>query len=266
MNIQLNQKTPTANDLMNLVVNEYDRLLIQNGGKLKLKGEDAAFLGNGNSQKGKQRQYKPKFPYACNNCGWNGHKKEDCWEEGGGKAGQAPKGWKPRGKQSKQASDDKSKPSGSNADASKPKSDAEPDGVWLASSRNTLEISMPQFQDDIHDTVAMWSSANEETIELYDSGASQHMSPYCDRFLNFKSISLHPIQATDKHTFEAIGRGDLPIEVPNGKSMTQILLTNVLYAPSMVQLSYQSVDSPMLAMQLYSMAIHAESLIRTRNS
>ena len=79
---------------MNLVINEYDRLLLQGGRKLNPKGEDASFLGDGNSRKGKQREYKPKFPYACNNFGWNGHKKEDCWEEGGGKAGKAPKGWK----------------------------------------------------------------------------------------------------------------------------------------------------------------------------
>ncbi|KAJ8594478.1 hypothetical protein M405DRAFT_729652 [Rhizopogon salebrosus TDB-379] len=59
------------------------------------------------------------------------------------------------------------------------------------------------------------------------------MSPYHDWFLNFKSISPHPIQAADKRTFDAISRGDLPIEIPNGRSTTRILLTNILYAPSM---------------------------------
>jgi len=223
--MQLHQKTPTAHELMNLVINEYNRLLLQGGGKLKPKGKDAAFSGDGNSQKGKQREYKPKFPYACNNCGWNGHKKEDCWEEGGGKAGKAPNGWKSRGKKSK---DEKPKTSGSNADASKLKSELEPDGVWLASC-DTMEISVPQFQDDAYHSAPARSGGNEETIELYDSGASQHMSPYHHRFLNFKSISPHPIQAADKRTFDTIGRGDLPNKVPNGKTTTCILLTNVLY-------------------------------------
>jgi len=59
------------------------------------------------------------------------------------------------------------------------------------------------------------------------------MSPYHHQFLNFKSISLHPIQAADKRTFNTISRGDSPIEVPNGKTTTCILLTNVLYAPLM---------------------------------
>jgi len=96
-----------------------------------------------------------------------------------------------------------------------------------------MEISAPQFQDNAYHSAPARSGGNEETIELYDSGASQHMSPYRHRFLNFKSISPHPIQAADKRTFDAIGRGDLPIEVPNGKTTTCILLTNVLYAPSM---------------------------------
>ena len=92
-----------------------------------------------------------------------------------------------------------------------------------------MEISVPQFQDDAYHSTPAWSGGNEETIELYDSGASQHMSPYHHRFLNFKSISPHPIQAADKRTFDTIGRGDLPNKVPNGKTTTCILLTNVLY-------------------------------------
>ncbi|KAG1837996.1 hypothetical protein F4604DRAFT_1600971, partial [Suillus subluteus] len=137
--IQLHQKTPTVHELMNLVTNEYDRLLIQSGTKGKSKSDDVAFSADGTSHKGKQHSQKSKFPYNCNNCGWKGHKKEDCWEEGGGKAGKAPKGYKLRGKKSKSKDDDKSKASGSNADASKSKDDSEPDGVWLASAEDIGE-------------------------------------------------------------------------------------------------------------------------------
>ena len=170
--MQLYQKTPTAHELMNLVINEYNRLLLQNGGKSKSKSEDAAFLTDGNSWKGKQHQQKSRFPFACNNCGWNGHKKENCWEEGGGKAGQAPKNWKPRGKKNKSGGE--SSKSGQKASTAEKKD--EPDGVWLA----TTDSAGP--------------ATTRTTIELYDSGASQHMSPYCDHFVNFKSISLHPIE------------------------------------------------------------------------
>src|SRR6267154_2494325 len=100
------------------------------------------------------------------------------------------------------------------------------------------------------------------TVELYNSGASQHMSPYHDHFINFKPISPHPIQAADKHTFKAIGKGGLPIKLPNGKTKTHILLTNVLYAPSMgatlVSISKLTHTQAMLP---YAVVVHAEFLM-----
>ncbi|KAG2339931.1 hypothetical protein BDR05DRAFT_834214, partial [Suillus weaverae] len=41
--IQLHQKTPTMHKLMNLVINEYNQLLIQSGTKGKSKSDDVAF-------------------------------------------------------------------------------------------------------------------------------------------------------------------------------------------------------------------------------
>ena len=68
---------------------------------------------------------------------------------------------------------------------------------------------------------------------LFDSGASHHMSSYCKQFTNFKSITPKPITTADKHTFEAIGKGNLTIYLPNGSSRSQILLRDVLYTPKM---------------------------------
>lgn len=69
--------------------------------------------------------------------------------------------------------------------------------------------------------------------ELYDSGASHHMSPYQHHFLNYVSIVPKSITAADKHCFQAIGKGDLRIHVPKGRSMTTILLKDVLHCPDM---------------------------------
>jgi hypothetical protein len=69
--------------------------------------------------------------------------------------------------------------------------------------------------------------------ELYDSGASRHMSPYRDKFIDYIDIEPKTITAADSGTFQAIGRGDMHILVPNGKSTTRILLRDVLYAPKM---------------------------------
>jgi hypothetical protein len=55
------------------------------------------------------------------------------------------------------------------------------------------------------------------------------MSPYKHKLINFISIQTKVLTAADGGTFDAIGKGDIHIAMPNG----QILLKNVLYAPKM---------------------------------
>lgn len=69
--------------------------------------------------------------------------------------------------------------------------------------------------------------------ELYDSGASRHMSPYCEQFENYISIIPKSITAADKRYFQAIGKGDLRIQVPNSKTTTTIPLRDILHCPDM---------------------------------
>ena len=76
------------------------------------------------------------------------------------------------------------------------------------------------------------ASPNRE-IELYDSGASRHMSPYRNNFINFVRIKGRTITAADGQEFMATGLGDMHVELPNGKSTSRILLKDVLYMPSM---------------------------------
>ena len=70
-------------------------------------------------------------------------------------------------------------------------------------------------------------------MELYDSGASRHMSPYKHKFVNFIPIQRKILTAADGGHFEAVGKGDMHISMPNGKTTTRILLKDVLYAPKM---------------------------------
>ena len=46
-----------------------------------------------------------------------------------------------------------------------------------------------------------------ERIEIYDSGATCHMSPYIEAFANFEFITPKPISAANNQTFEAVGKG-----------------------------------------------------------
>jgi hypothetical protein len=65
---------------------------------------------------------------------------------------------------------------------------------------------------------------HDTATKLYDSGASWHMSPFCEQFLTYQPIKPHPIIGADKSVFYAVGTGDLRIEVPNGESSTPIIL------------------------------------------
>ena len=69
--------------------------------------------------------------------------------------------------------------------------------------------------------------------ELYDSGATRHMSPYRHKFISFIPIQKKILTAADGGHFEAVGKGDMRVSMPNGKTTSRILLKDVLYAPKM---------------------------------
>jgi hypothetical protein len=77
------------------------------------------------------------------------------------------------------------------------------------------------------------SASQNRKIKLYDSGASCHMSPYHQNFINFVRIKDQTFTAADGQEFMAMGLGEMHIELPNQKSMSQILLKDVLYALNM---------------------------------
>ena len=128
---------------------------------------------------------------------------------------------------------------------------ASPDGLdhplqHLTDFIDSVEVSVNKWlsnQEDIEeenitssfDTAMLANEAGTPGVEteLYDSGASRHMSPYRYKFLNYISIPPKSITAADNGTFQAIGQGDIRISIPNGKSTATILLKGVLYAPKL---------------------------------
>jgi len=67
--------------------------------------------------------------------------------------------------------------------------------------------------------------------ELYDSGTTCHLSPYHEMFNNFTEIPLRTFNAANNKKFDAIGQGDMVVEVPNGIDASKLQLTKVLYSP-----------------------------------
>ena len=107
-------------------------------------------------------------------------------------------------------------------------------------SREFLDGEGDRLVEDLGDDAFMRTFtctmlANTERVEtkLYDSGASHHMTTYCDQLENFVSIMTKSIAATDKCHFQATGKGNLHIKIPNRKMMSSILLTYILYCPKM---------------------------------
>ena len=165
----LQKKAITSDELMDIVTEEYDRITLQDGGKLKGKAvasEDAAF-GADTSKNGKDQRKKFEFTGTCHNCSWTGHKGGDCWEEGGGKAGQAPKGWKLHRKKPKDSKDPKDPKGSTSAHTAD-----QPDCAWLALIDPPTEVNSYLACTD-----------TTSVPELYDSDASQQLSPSRERFL-----------------------------------------------------------------------------------
>ena len=163
-------------DLMDIILEEYDRLMLQDGGKKKSSGKDAVFGADASSKKRKRKG--KHFGGDSNNCSWLSHKEHDCWKDGGGKAGQALKNWKLHRKKPK---DEKSKKSSASVNVT---STVEPDSAWFT----TLDSG-----SSTDDHIDMFLAQNESILELYDSDASQHLSPCCKQFINFVAIPPKPI-------------------------------------------------------------------------
>jgi Zinc knuckle len=67
--------------------------------------------------------------------------------------------------------------------------------------------------------------------ELYNSGCTQHISPFCEDFTNFSEIPPKAFHAANKQSFSATGRGEMVIDIPIGTDFPKLQLTEVLYSP-----------------------------------
>ena len=68
--------------------------------------------------------------------------------------------------------------------------------------------------------------------DLYDSGASHHMSPCREDFVDFKDIPPFSLTAANNEAFMAYGIGDVFVTLPSGDKTRRIRLTKVLYTPA----------------------------------
>ena len=186
-------------------------------------------------RKGKDKSKSSKDDILCTNtpnCGRRGHTKDQCWEKGGGKEGQAPDWWKKKN----------SKGDKNNANSAEDKFDEPEDYAMFASTLpddDTALVCTSDFREEVH-------TVSHQSGIIIDSGASRHFSPDRSKFLNYEEfVNQEPIRAADGRTFHALGKGDIQIHLPNGKQgRTLITLKEAYYSPIMAftLISVSSVD------------------------
>ena len=221
--IPINSLTATCNiNNVNITLTTVTQAVIQEYEKRSLdkenKSQEEAFTATKTNKK------KSKKDVECFNCKKKGHYKSECWVKGGGNEGGGPKKTQDKGKFKTTNGRD-------NASAAKAESSSE-DKFWAV----IVEVDDAPSEGEPYDlqSALIASSALTKTeTELYDSGASQHMSPFQHHFTHLHSIPPRAITAANNRVFYATGLGDLGIDVPNGSSSTRIILKDTLYAPDM---------------------------------
>ena len=210
--------------------------------------------------KDKSKSKSSKDDIVCTNlpnCGRKGHTKEQCYEEGGGKEGQAPDWWKKK----------KEKKAKVNANVAENKSSKTNDTENYAMAAFHIPDDPTALQvvctSDFHSEAYAISNHTESIL---DSGASRHFTPERKKLLNYEEfITSEPIRAADGRTFSALGKGDLKVNLPNGnQKTTPITLKNVLYSPHMAftLISMSCVDRAGFSIHIQG----GNCVIRTPNS
>jgi len=143
---------------------------------------------------------------TCHNCGKKGHKKLDCWAEGGGKAGQGPR--QRKGKKAETAT--------------------------VAATEDDDKFFAFTCTSDFANVAEALQVPKSRLGTCIDSGASRVYSPDRSKFTNYKPID-RGITTADGRQLKATGMGDLEIEMLNasGSKTTSMTFKNAIHAPEM---------------------------------
>jgi transposase InsO family protein len=93
----------------------------------------------------------------------------------------------------------------------------------------TINVSGRLWGQEVEAYVAKMGGKSENAWDLYDSGASHHMSPQREDFINYVEIPEKLLTAANKEIFTAVGMGDMVVSIPNGDKEAKMKLSCVLY-------------------------------------
>ena len=233
----------TPDDLLSMLLEESDRQRAQfsrrqGTGKGKDEIDEALVASQAQSLKGKGKK-----DLTCWNCNKKSHISHHC------KAPRKPKTGNSEVKQGDGKSGGSGKPSGSGT-ANAAVESSEDGGAWMAEELEGEEldwfelvieemeaIKKGDVVEDLKDTsghafVAIEPADSNGIVEMYDSGCTNHISPYRDQFQNLVKITPRIFKAANQQHFSAIGKGDLLVNIPDGNSYSRLRLQNVLFSPN----------------------------------
>jgi hypothetical protein len=175
--------------VIHLVTDEYDRRVMKKGHE----SDNEAFMAT------TQNKWK-KHDIECHNCHKKGHIKAKCWAKGSSKEGQGPRrGGAVRGSTTAATAEtdikvwalmDECTDTESKSSCWVKDSDT---GYWAEDSEDQDEVwaTLKELESDEEDELAAAagrSCTSTVEVELYDSRASHHMSPSCNKFSFYRLI------------------------------------------------------------------------------
>jgi hypothetical protein len=238
---QFSTRKMSPNDLLSMLLEESDRQRAQyqrRRGPGKGKDEEGEALAVGHAPKSREKERgkgKKHADFTCWNCEEQGHISRFC---------KKPK--KPRKKDESNTAKGEGK-AGISGVANAVEPNIEDGGAWAAVVDDEdwfLRAAVMPIEKGESDVIEHYGDTSgiafvvtepvqsNGSTELYDSGCTDHISPYRDQFENFERTIPRQFHAANKDTFSTIGKGELIVRIPNGADHTELRLSNVLYSPN----------------------------------
>ena len=188
-----------------------------------------------NSIEGSKDVSAKRFGGKCYNCQRPGHRMQDCWSEGGGRAGQGPRDKNDDKEAEKDAGPKKETKSEEGPSDKNNKKDAETDGTfWSIEVKYHNDRTYAEAVKGVTPNIAVMEVNQSGILDrktkdfIFDSGATHSLCCNRDDFFEYETISGVTIGVAEKgRSIAAIGKGTIRV-----RSMDNIVtLTDVYHVP-----------------------------------